>query len=1086
MFTVFLSGAIYPMVVSWAWTEGGFLKHGSEAIPWLKFHDFGGSVVVHAVGGVAGLIFAHAVGPRLGLFINHSPQLADGKIFYGHRIFCWLFGRKDKNIFRPELGSKVADKRLMEGHDSSLVAAGTFILWFGWYGFNAGSTGQLSDGGVELAGRAISTTSMSAAGGVLMAVILNSLGVIYFTPQSLCNALLSGLVSITASCSIVELWSALVIGAVGTLFSIGADKVMKDMYIDDPLQAFAIHGASGIWGGLAVGIFGADWSSNPAGGQQFASQVIGISVIVVWTASTTVFALTIVDLSLRIANVGGLRVPASEELEGLDTIFSNNAVGDKKTRGVTAPEGVITIVYTDIQGSTILWEEDPQAMSACMALHDHVLRSELVRYGGYEITTEGDAFMLAFTSPVNAVNFCMQVQSSLLESEWPRSILNYPECCEVYAMDSYEDDEYPGNQDSKRGNSFIGPIMLSQNPTAVTDARTLIYRGLRVRMAIDIGHCQRQLHPTTRTFRYQGSPIVYAKQLVSVLPSGGIVAITHRVQSELAGQMSLMEGSSMCHLGFHVLSRKIRPKISIFSLLPSKLEARVLMMGPLNVEMEVGPGYLSAPGVTQIALDSNLTACKHKTLKIHHSDPGSREVAIAFASLILVEEMSSNAGSRGDKSKAAPDDANTDEDGSSRGGSMRHGMAYMQVKARQLRSSASYAISPRVGRVSTPTRLDRVHSNSDDGESDGSFKISQRSDTSTKFRDEDTSVSVKRRSRVSAGFNFPTSPYPRLAKLRLEAQKLAGPLIRKSLEMTNGYECQEDDGIYMVAFASALDAVRWGAILSRIVDSFFADRFSVAVGVHWGLPTSISPHASSGRADYFGTVVNTAARVHSFAASRLPNSMTIASHAIFAQLTDEKKRDASFDDASNDEGSVRGRRDAKVPAREENVKEPENDQLHDDSPAGPRNLSGRKHRLSSSFSTHSMPETTAQKCTSPGKEDAYSTLEGSTADEPFENSTSFKSSSLDREAEGLPPIECSIAEEHSVGGLVFKSFGEKKLKGIYKPMKMLGVSLPEELSDDILQLEESLQSFLEGREDATEFENDSDLDGSLLFIDPDY
>ena len=316
LFSVVLSGFIYPMVVRWVWDDEGFLSHGTKELPWLKFHDFAGSVVVHVVGGTSGLVFARLVGPRLGRFMNHTPN-ANASItrpsrggWFFFRGWSWRGGKKESIKVKSDDNDLYEDESMLEGHDPSLVAIGTFLLWFGWYGFNAGSTGQLSNGGADLAARAIATTSMSASGAVLMAVVLNRFHIIHFTPQVLCNALLSGLVSITASCTIVELWSAILIGAVGALFAMAADRLVTRIHIDDPLQAFAVHGASGIWGGLAVGIFGAEWSTNPASLEQFASQVIGVLVIFSWTVVMSVVTLSVIHGSLRLLRIGGLRVPS--------------------------------------------------------------------------------------------------------------------------------------------------------------------------------------------------------------------------------------------------------------------------------------------------------------------------------------------------------------------------------------------------------------------------------------------------------------------------------------------------------------------------------------------------------------------------------------------------------------------------------------------------------------------------------------------------------------------------------------------------------------------------------------------------------
>jgi ammonia channel protein AmtB len=919
MFSTVLAGVIYPMAAQWVWSDQGFLYTGTKALPWLKFHDFAGSVVVHVVGGVAGLIFSIAVGPRLGRFNTNK----DSGSFNSNNgmepnprrsLFrLWRSEKKESGRNSPKLHKtdQYEDGTMFEGHDPSLVAAGTFILWFGWYGFNAGSTRQLSDGGAELAARAFGATSMGAAGGVLMAVVLHSLCVVHFTPQVLCNALLAGLVSITASCTIIEMWAALVIGATGVLVAILANKAITWMRVDDPLQAFAVHGAAGIWGGLAAGLFGAEWSTHPAGWEQFASQVIGLVVIITWTAGMSSIALCLIQAFLQLLRIGGLRVPASEELEGLDTLFDNNSVGGRqqKTKGVVAPEGVITIVSTDVQGSTNLWANDPQAMSACTALHDHIMRSELARCGGYEITTEGDAFLIAFNSAVSAVNFCTKVQTALLYAEWPKSIMSFPDCYEVYHLDSSEEDGLSHVDEDPAPSPSKGGLLTrwgGNDPTS-TNRGVLIHRGLRIRMGIDVGHCKRLLHPTTRTFRYKGTPIMYAKALVNALPSGGVVAMTHRVQSEMAGQMSLSKGSSLCHLGIHVMSEKISAKCSIFALVPAELESRLLRMKPLEAKFEIAPGYLNAPGVTPkvalpVGLDTSSSsrswenwergrtedkasnkATTRNTLAVYcHNNPEARPIVVAFASLVLVEDMTTRTATT-DMPRRMSEvlfgfpgiEGDVDDPGSPKEGSVRRGISYLSaILGDSVARRSGTGTSPR-----TSAPKVRVSLSVPDFRTTPVIVPEEIEQTSLY---DTTGSNHSQASKMMSPVSRPV-----MQALRDEAQRLAGPMVRMSLAMTNGYECQEDEGCFMVAFDSALDAARWGAMLCRIIDSMFADRFSIAVGMHRAMPTSISPHVSSGRADYFGTVVNAAARVHSLAATSTKTkgrSTTIVSRTTFDQV----------------------------------------------------------------------------------------------------------------------------------------------------------------------------------------------------------
>ncbi len=260
VYSAVLTGLIYPISGSWKW-GGGWLDQ-------MGFYDFAGSVVVHAVGGFAGLAGAIVLGPRLGRFSN------DGK------------------------------STPIPGHNLTFAALGVFILWVGWYGFNPGSQLAFSSGADISATMLIATnTTLAPAAG---AAICMALAWIIFGKPDLTmglNGALGGLVGITANCDSVTNLEALAIGAVAGAVVLLGVVLLDKLKIDDPVGAFPVHGLAGIWGGIATGIFG-DYNLGV--------QLIGSLVIPVW-AFVTMFTLFAI-----LRAVGFLRVSATEEELGLD------------------------------------------------------------------------------------------------------------------------------------------------------------------------------------------------------------------------------------------------------------------------------------------------------------------------------------------------------------------------------------------------------------------------------------------------------------------------------------------------------------------------------------------------------------------------------------------------------------------------------------------------------------------------------------------------------------------------------------------------------------------------------------------------
>jgi Amt family ammonium transporter len=260
VYTVIITGLVYPISGFWTW-GGGWLAQ-------MNFHDFAGSLIVHAVGGFAGLAGAIVLGARKGRF------------------------------------AKDGTPRAMPGHNISLSALGVFILLVGWFGFNPGS--QVAIAGADnvhaVATVAVNTMLAAGAGGVIAMIM----AWVFFGKPDLTmvlNGVLGGLVGITANCNIVSNESAILIGAIaGVLVFLGV-KLLDKLRIDDPVGAWPVHGLCGVWGGLAAAIFG------PA---DFTTQLIGSLAIAAW-AFVTLFLVFFV-----LKKLGALRVSAEEETRGLD------------------------------------------------------------------------------------------------------------------------------------------------------------------------------------------------------------------------------------------------------------------------------------------------------------------------------------------------------------------------------------------------------------------------------------------------------------------------------------------------------------------------------------------------------------------------------------------------------------------------------------------------------------------------------------------------------------------------------------------------------------------------------------------------
>jgi len=275
LYSLAVSGFIYPIFGHWIWGPNGWL-----ATMETPFRDFAGSTVVHTIGGVLALCGAIALGPRL--------------------------GRK----FKRDGGG------MPPGHNMTLAALGAVILWFGWYGFNPGSTLSAMD--FEGIGRVATNTTLAACAGALVAVA-------WVYPRSKkwdvgisINGLLAGLVAITCPCYWVSPTGSIAIGAIAGVIMILIVDFTEWVRVDDPCGAFAVHGACGIFGTLSLGLFAVGNYSDVKGilyggnANQLIAQVKGSATIIAATAAAGLL------LMFGLKALGVLRISEAEELEGLD------------------------------------------------------------------------------------------------------------------------------------------------------------------------------------------------------------------------------------------------------------------------------------------------------------------------------------------------------------------------------------------------------------------------------------------------------------------------------------------------------------------------------------------------------------------------------------------------------------------------------------------------------------------------------------------------------------------------------------------------------------------------------------------------
>ncbi len=263
----FVTAIIYPVLGHWAWAS----LYG-KSTGWLEnlgFIDFAGSTVVHSLGGWTALAGAIAVGPRIGKFDSNGKAKA------------------------------------IPGHSLTLAALGVFILWFGWFGFNSGSTTT----GTSEIGLIAVNTCLAAAAGSISALVTSIFKFKTYDIGMTLNGALAGLVGITAGCANVAPWASVVIGIIAGILVVLAVVFFDNRKIDDPVGAVSVHGVCGAWGTLAAGIFNAE--------DLFNIKIIGVQAL----GALTCFLIAFIGggiLFKIIKATMGLRVSEEEELRGLD------------------------------------------------------------------------------------------------------------------------------------------------------------------------------------------------------------------------------------------------------------------------------------------------------------------------------------------------------------------------------------------------------------------------------------------------------------------------------------------------------------------------------------------------------------------------------------------------------------------------------------------------------------------------------------------------------------------------------------------------------------------------------------------------
>ncbi len=270
-YSALICAVVYPVSGHWAW--GTLSGIGGGWLAKMNFVDFAGSTVVHSCGAWLALAGAITLGPRIG---KYNP---DGS------------------------------SRAILGHNIPMAALGVFILWFGWFGFNPGST---TAGNINIGHIAV-TTNLAAAAGAVGAMIMAWIRFGKPDVSMSLNGVLAGLVAITSPCANVLPWHAIVIGLIaGLLVVLSVEFIDKVLKIDDPVGAVSVHGVCGAFGTIMAGVFNTPGTPGYIEGASIGTQLLGVGAMFVWAFGCGLIIFNVIKYTI------GLRASKEEEIRGLD------------------------------------------------------------------------------------------------------------------------------------------------------------------------------------------------------------------------------------------------------------------------------------------------------------------------------------------------------------------------------------------------------------------------------------------------------------------------------------------------------------------------------------------------------------------------------------------------------------------------------------------------------------------------------------------------------------------------------------------------------------------------------------------------
>ena len=347
VYSIVISAFVYPVSGHWIW-GGGWLAQ-------LGFHDFAGSTAVHMVGGVAALVGTKILGPRIGKYGT------DGK------------------------------PKAIPGHSLTLGALGVFILWFGWFGFNGGSTvamldvdgdGLVSYASALLSSKVFVTTNMSAAAATVAAMAVTWIRYKKPDVSMTLNGSLAGLVAITAGCDVVNPWAAAVIGLIaGIVIVFAIEFIDRVLIIDDPVGAIGVHGVCWMLGTVLAGVFvsNADLAAiELSRGKFFGIQVLGVTGVFAWVVVTMVITFQVIKVTV------GLRVSTEEEVIGLD--LSEHGLASSYADFMISPEAIEPSHVEELPADAVVPAPKVSGSEAVTVVHrEHPLPDSGIKFTKVDI-----------------------------------------------------------------------------------------------------------------------------------------------------------------------------------------------------------------------------------------------------------------------------------------------------------------------------------------------------------------------------------------------------------------------------------------------------------------------------------------------------------------------------------------------------------------------------------------------------------------------------------------------------------------------------------------------------------------------------